>query len=79
MTIREFLNGVIYTGTVVGALTGIGVFIHFAIVRPMRAFLRKEIVGSLVDIKEAVEHNTKSTDDLSLKLDEHIANGGHAH
>lgn len=77
MTVGELLNGVIYAGTLAGAMGGIGVFLHFAAVRPMRAFLRKEIVGSLVEIREAVETNTQSTDDLARKLEDHIANGGH--
>jgi len=77
MTIHALLNGVIYAGVLAGALTGIGTFLHFAAVRPMRSFLRKEIVGSLVEIREAVETNTRSTDDLARKLEDHIANGGH--
>jgi len=82
MTVHELLNGVIYAGVLAGALTGIGTFLHFAAVRPMRSFLRKEIVGSLVEIREAVEHNTQVADDLKVKvdrlaieLDKHIVTG----
>lgn len=77
MTVHELLNGVIYAGVLAGALTGIGTFLHFAAVRPMRSFLRKEIVENLVEIKDAVETNTQVTDDLRYKLEDHINNGGH--
>lgn len=79
MTIHELLNGVIYAGVLAGALTGIGTFLHFAAVRPLRKFLRNEIVENLVEIKEAVEANTSVTDELKHKLEDHINNGGHVH
>lgn len=79
MTVHDLLNGVIYAGALAGSLSGIGVFMHFAMVRPMRRFLRNEIVASLVDIKDAVDKNTVSTDYLADKLEDHIANGGHLH
>lgn len=79
MTVHDLMNGVIYTGVVAGALTGIGTFLHFAVVRPMRGFLRHEISEVLVEIKDAVETNTNVTEDLKRKLDAHIANGGHHH
>lgn len=79
MTVQELLNGVVYTGTLAGAIVAIFGLLHFALVRPMRSFLRKEIVGSLVDIKDAVELNTTMTESLEHKLEAHIANGGHVH
>lgn len=78
MTIEELLNGVIYAGTLTGACVAILGFLHFALVRPIRRFLRQEIVGSLVDIKDAVEVLTSGTEVISRKLDEHIADG-HVH
>lgn len=77
MKVHDLLNGVIYAGALTGALSGIGVFLHFAVVRPMRGFLRNEIVSSIKDVRDAVEKNTDSTDELSRKLSDHIANGGH--
>lgn len=79
MTVHQLLNGVIYAGALTGAVSGIGVFAHFAFVRPVRSFLRREIVGSLVDIKDAVERSTTAVSSLETKLEEHIANGGHLH
>jgi len=73
MTVHQFLNGIIYAGALAGALSGIALFFHYAAVRPLRGFLRREIVSSLVDIKEAVE----KLSNLEDKLDEHIQNGGH--
>jgi hypothetical protein len=77
MTVQELLNGVVYTGTLAGAIVAIFGLLHFALVRPMRSFLRKEIVGSLTEIKDAVEFNTTTVEGLNAKLDDHIAHGGH--
>lgn len=79
VTIADLIAGVIYTGTLTAALTGIGAFMHFAVVRPMRSFLRKEIVGSLTDIKDAVNNSTQTINDLDARLTQHITNGGHMH
>lgn len=77
MTIQELLNGVIYAGTLAGAIAAIFALMHFSLVRPMRNFLRSEIVDGLTDIKHAVELLTQGTDDVRRRLDDHIANGGH--
>ena len=77
MTVEELLNGVVYAGTLAGSTVAILAFLHFAVVRPMKSFLRKEIVGSLVEIKDAVEVNTTTVEGLQHKLDDHINNGGH--
>lgn len=77
ITVEQVGHGVIYAGTLAAALTGIGAFLHFALVRPMRGFLRKEIVGNLVEIKDALEQNTSETEALKHMLEDHIANGGH--
>lgn len=73
MTVQELLNGVIYAGALAGALVAILGFLHFALVRPMRGFLRKEIVGSLVDIKDAIELSTSAMETLERRLQEHVA------
>ena len=77
MTIQELLNGVIYTGTLAGACVAIFGLLHFALVRPIRSFLRREVVGGLTDIKDAVELNTTTVEGLEQKLAAHINNGGH--
>lgn len=91
MTMRQFLNGVIYAGSVAAALMGIGAFLHFAVVRPMRNFLRNEIGGAIKQTTEAVEalsrklnghldeavERDKKIDSLTKKIDDHISNGGH--
>ena len=77
MTVQELLNGVIYAGALAAAVASIFGLLHFALVRPMRSFLRKEIVGSLTDIKDAVEFNTNTVEGLNAKLDDHINHGGH--
>lgn len=79
MTVEELLNGVIYAGTLAGAIGAVLGLLHFGLVRPLRNFLRSEIVDSLTEIKEAVEINTSSTDETRKRLDDHIANGGHIH
>lgn len=77
MTIQELLNGVIYAGTLSGAVAAIMGLLHFGLVRPLRNFLRSEVVDGLTDIKTAVELLTQGTDDVRRRLDDHIANGGH--
>jgi hypothetical protein len=79
VTIHQFLNGVLYTGAVAGALAAIGLILNICVVRPVRGFLRKEIVSSLVDIKESVDRSTIATAALDHKVELHIANGTHAH
>lgn len=78
MTVQELLNGVVYAGTLAGAILGILSLLHFGLVRPMRNFLRSEIVDGLVDIKHAVETLTAGTQTVAQKLDDHIADG-HRH
>jgi hypothetical protein len=77
INVHQLLNGIIYAGAVFGALTVIGTCLHFGVLRPMRSFLRQEIVQSLVDIKDAVLLTTTATQILERKLDDHIASGGH--
>lgn len=77
MTVQQLVNGVVYAGTVAGALSGIGVFLHFAVVRPVRGFLRREIVANLVEIKAALDGNADTLEGLGRRLDDHIINGGH--
>lgn len=77
LTIEQLLHGVIYAGGLAAAITAIGVLLHYLVVRPVRGFIRREIVGALVDIKDAMTENTRVTNILSHKLDDHINNGGH--
>lgn len=77
MTINQFLNGIIYVGTLVAAVMGIGAFAHFLIIKPIRGFLRKEIVANLVKITEAIELSHKSFAELDSRLSDHIDYGGH--
>lgn len=70
MTIQQFLNGIIYVGSVLGAITVIGVFGHFAFVRPLRLFLRAEIVDTLVGIRKDLKA-------LDTRLHDHIENDEH--
>jgi hypothetical protein len=77
MTVQELLNGVIYTGALAAAIVSILGLLHFGLVRPMRNFLRREIVGSLDDIKDALEINTTTVEGLESRLNDHIASGGH--
>lgn len=77
MTVGELLNGVIYAGTLAGAIAAIMGVLHYGLVRPLKNFLRSEIVDELKDIKMAVEVNTSTTDEVRKRLDDHIANGGH--
>jgi hypothetical protein len=68
MTVAQLLQFIILAGTVAGAMTTIGIVIHFAVIRPFRRFIRKEIVGNLVEIKDAVG-STAGLDALSVRLD----------
>lgn len=77
MEVEELLNGVIYAGTLAGAIAAILGLLHFGLVRPLRNFLRSEIVDGLTEIKQAVEFNTSTVDELRKRLDDHINTGGH--
>lgn len=72
MSVQELMNGVIYVGTVVGAITGLGAAFHFAILRPFRKFLRNEIVSNLVEIKDGLERQGKALDKVTTDLTEHV-------
>lgn len=72
VTLQELLNGVIYMGTLAGALAGIGLLLNWTVVRPLRGFLRGEIVAELVSIKDALEDNTTTNAMLQRQLHDHI-------
>lgn len=78
MTLAELLNGVVYTGTLAGACVAIGGLAFWVIVRPLRNFLRREIVTELVSIRGSVDSSTKATEALQTQLEQHIADG-HLH
>lgn len=72
ISVQDLMNGIQVLAVFCGSLLSIFAFFHFAVVKPMKTFLRKEIVANLVDINNSLQENTK-------KLDDHIANGGHNH
>jgi hypothetical protein len=80
MTVAQLLQAIITAGTVAGAISALGVVAHFAIIRPFRKFIRKEIVGNLVEIKDAVggtarlDALTTRLDALATRVDEHLSN-----
>ena len=57
ITLQDLLNGVIYAGALAGAISGIGVLLHFMVVRPVRKFLNTEITVHLVEIRESLDDN----------------------
>ncbi len=77
MTISELLNGVIYTGTLASALSGIGALIYLTAVRPFTKFLRREIVENLVEIKDAINNHSNDLMTLRNEFEYHVQNGGH--
>lgn len=79
MTVSDFFNGVVYAGGLTTSVVGIFAFAQFVIVKPIRNFLRKEIVANLTSIKAAIEVNTRVTQDLDDRLTQHISNGGHTY
>jgi hypothetical protein len=68
---------IIYAGAIAGSLSALGLFAHYAIVRPLRGFLRREIVGNLVEIKTALDRNSKQLGLMKEQLKDHIRKGGH--
>jgi hypothetical protein len=48
---HQFLAALQGLGAALGALVSIGVFVHLVIVRPLRHFLRNEVVQELVAIR----------------------------
>jgi hypothetical protein len=79
MTVAQLLQAIIMAGTVAGALSALGIVAHFAIIRPFRKFIRREIVGNLVEIKDAVGGAARldalnaRLDALTARLDEHLS------
>lgn len=70
ISLADLVNGLQVVAVFCGSLLSIFAFFHFALVKPMKTFLRREIVENLVDINKSIQDNTS-------KLDDHIANGGH--
>ncbi len=65
ITLQQVWNFIIALGTIAGAVTGIGACIHFAVVKPLRKFLRREIVENLVEMNQSMMR-------LEVKMTEHI-------
>ena len=57
ITLQDFFNGVIYAGALAGAISGIGILLHFTVVRPVRKFLKTEVTVHLVEIKSSIDDN----------------------
>jgi hypothetical protein len=72
ISLEDLLNGIQVIAVFCGSLLSIVAFFHFALVRPIKRFLQREVVANLVDINNSIQANTS-------KLDDHIANGGHYH
>jgi hypothetical protein len=72
ITLKELIDGIQVVAVFCGSLLSIVAFFHFALVRPIKRFLQREVVANLVDINNSIQANTS-------KLDDHIANGGHYH
>lgn len=69
ITLAQITNLLATIGTIAGGMTGIGAMVHFAIVRPLRKFLRREIVENLVEINSSVNR-------LEIKMTEHMRDPG---
>lgn len=65
ITLAQITNLLATIGTIAGGMTGIGALVHFAFVRPLRKFLRREIVENLVEINSSVNR-------LEIKMTEHM-------
>jgi uncharacterized membrane-anchored protein YhcB (DUF1043 family) len=65
---HTFITGLSAVGAILGALVSIGIFVHFVVIRPMRHFLRNEIVNELVGIREGLAAQQE-------QLQAHIGNG----
>lgn len=72
ISLNDLINGLQVVAVFCGSLLSIFAFFHFALVKPIKTFLQREIVANLVDINKSIQDNTS-------KLDDHIANGGHYH
>jgi hypothetical protein len=70
ISLEDLVNGVQIVAVFCGSILSIFAFFHFALVRPIKSFLQREIVTNLVDINNSIQENSR-------KLDDHIANGGH--
>ncbi len=74
MTIHQFLDGVIYSGSIAGALAALGILGHYVIVRPLRALVEDQITAHLVEIKDVLESQASGLAELDTRLQEHVRN-----
>lgn len=79
ISVKELMDGVQVLAVFLGSLLAIFSFFHFALVKPIKSFLQREIVANLVDINKSIQENTTRLEENTTKLDDHIANGGHNH
>jgi len=86
ITLQDFFNGVIYAGALAGAISGIGILLHFTVVRPVRKFLKTEVTVHLVEIKSAIDDNghelTQLREDyerLATEFHDHVSDGHGTH
>lgn len=70
MTVHAVVTGLQGLGAILGALVSIGAFIHFVVIRPLRHFLRNEVVANLVEIRDNLK-------DVEHRLVDHVENHPH--
>lgn len=70
MEIKTLGDGLIYLGYVAAALGSIGLVMRYAVMRPFRSFIQREINAPLV----AIQQQLTGYGDVSKRLDDHLVN-----
>lgn len=61
MTVRELTDLLIYAGTVAGALAAIGIFLRFAVVRPLKSWIHEQIAPQTQKIEKIHDEVTPNS------------------
>lgn len=75
MTAQQMSNAIIYMGSLVAAVVAIVTAVNLAIIRPARAFIRREVVGALDGIRDELGKLRERDDETAAALARHIHDG----
>ncbi|GAA0936228.1 hypothetical protein [Actinocorallia libanotica] len=80
MTVDQIVQHIKELGALAAALAAIGGVLWWAVGKPFRNFLQREIVANLVSIKDATEESTQVAKAVQHELHAHVtdpdAHGG---
>jgi hypothetical protein len=72
MTMQQMAAGIIYMGTLLGAIIAIVTVVNMFILRPAKTFIRAEIVGALEGIRHELSNLSAKDEETAAALARHI-------